>query len=194
MNGHPVSVVVLAYPEVDELDLFGAYSVLSKAAPSLTTRIVADHAEVTGSGGVTFRVAHGIDEVPGADAVVVPGGRGAQAAATDQGLRRVLRAAARSGSAFYGVCSGALLIAAAGLAQTSRIAVHHAKRDLVRVHPVGGVVSGLVRDGSISTVGGDQQESVKSVDLAFALLADFAPEMLAPVAERMEIWPGRRVS
>ncbi|MDX8031048.1 DJ-1/PfpI family protein [Lentzea sp. BCCO 10_0856] len=190
----PVRVVVLAYPRVDELDLFGAYSVLAKAAPRFDVRIAARDEQVTGSGGVTFTAGTDLAAVESADAVVVPGGRGAVDAAADAGLREVLRAADSRGAAMYGVCSGTLLIAAAGLADGRRVAVHHGKRELLRAHPVGDVVSGLVRDGRVSTVGGDHRDSVKSVDLAFALLADFAADLVEPISTRMETRPGRRAS
>ncbi len=190
----PVRVVVLAYPRVDELDLFGAYSVLTKAAPRFDVCIAAREEQITGSGGVTFAVGADLAAVASADAVVVPGGRGAVDAAADDELREVLRAAGSGGAAVYGVCSGALLIAAAGLADGRKVAVHHAKQDLLRAHPVGAVVSGLVRDGRVSTVGGDHRDSVKSVDLAFALLADFAADLVEPISTRMETRPGRRAS
>jgi AraC family transcriptional activator FtrA len=190
----PVRVVLLAYPRVDELDLFGAYAVLAKAAPRLDVRIAASAEQITGSGGVTFTATAGLDAVAQADAVVVPGGRGAREAADDPELRKSLQEAEKRGASWYGVCSGTLLIAAAGLTDGRKVAVHHGKRDLLRAHPVGDVVSGLVRDGRISTVGGDQQVSVKSVDLAFALLADFAADLVREISERIETSPGRRVS
>ena len=53
-------------------------------------------------------------------------------------------------------------------------------------------VKRLVRDGRITTVGGDRRASVKSADLALQLLADLAPHLLEPVCARMEMEPGRR--
>jgi transcriptional regulator GlxA family with amidase domain len=188
--GNLFRVTLLAYPLVDELDLFGAYSVLGKAAsvdPRLEVRIAARESSITGSGGVTFAVTEGIDAVGRADAVVVPGGRGAQQAAEDPELRRVLLAAAERGARFYAVCTGTFLIAAAGLARNSELAVHHAKRDLLSAYPVGAVAEGLVLDGRIRSVGGVRRSSVKSVDLAFQLLNDFAPDTVAPVSARMEV-------
>lgn len=197
--GHPArtagpDIVVLAYPGCDELDLFGAYSVLVKAAAlgqGLRVRLAAREPRVTGSGGATVASAAPLGAVEAADAVVVPGGRGAEQACADEPLLAALRAAAARGAALYAVCSGALLVAAAGLADGRRVAVHHGKRALLRRHPVGEVVAGLTRDGRLCTVGGDRRESVKSVDLAFALLADLAPDAVEAVGARMELRPGR---
>jgi transcriptional regulator GlxA family with amidase domain len=114
-----------------------------------------------------------------------------QAAAEDAGLAASLRDAFVSGAALYGVCSGTILLAAAGLTRRRRVAVHHGKREQLAGSLVGEVTSGLVKDGRITTVGGDRQTSVKSADLAFQLLADFTPHLLDAVCARLEVEPGR---
>lgn len=189
----PACVILVAYPQVDELDLFGAHAVLAKARPRLDVCIAAREDHVTTSGGVTVVVPKRLDVLARADAVVVPGGRGAQAAAADPGLRAALLAASRRHAAFYAVCSGVLILAAARLATGYRVAVHHAKRDLLRDHQVGDIASGFVRDRGLCSVGGDRAPSVKSVDLAFALLTDLAADQLDAISTGMEIAPGRGV-
>ncbi|MFC0435087.1 DJ-1/PfpI family protein [Kutzneria buriramensis] len=181
-------VVLLAYPGVDELDLFGAYAVLAKAVDA---RITAARPQVTGSAGILFAATDGLSVAADADALVVPGGRGARDAAADPELLHVLRAAGSRGTAVFSVCSGALLVAAAGLAAGRRLAVHRNKRTLLAGYPVGEVVTGLVRDGQLRSVGGDRQASVKAVDIAFRVLAEFAPDTVDAVSARTEILPGR---
>jgi AraC family transcriptional activator FtrA len=199
-SARPVRIVLLAYQDVDELDLFGAYAVLAKAAsldspvPRLDVRIAARLSQITSSGGVSFRVEDGLEVAALADALVVPGGRGAQRAAGDPALVAVLQSAASRGAALYGVCSGTLIIAAAGLARERQLAFHHAKRHLLRGYQVGAVTGGLVRDGQITSVGGNLRSSVKSADLAFRLLADFAPGTVSAVCARMELSPGRSLA
>ena len=158
----------------------------------LEVRIAASAPRITASGGARFGAQAGLEAVPAADAVVVPGGRGARSAAGDEALGRALRDAYAAGAALYGVCSGTLLLAAAGLTRGRRVAAHHAKRDDLPGSLAGEVTSGLVRDGRITTVGGDRRASVKSADLALQLLADLAPHLLEPVCARMEMEPGRR--
>ncbi|MEV0591399.1 DJ-1/PfpI family protein [Nonomuraea cavernae] len=209
----PVRVVILAYPGVDDLDLFGAYAVLSKAASiavgrsaesdsaravsveaaerGLEVRIAASALEIITSGGVSFAAQAGLDALGTADAVLVPGGRGVLPAAGNAELTASLRQAFTSGAHFYGVCSGTILLAAAGLTRRRRVAMHHGKRHQLAGSLVGELTSGLVRDGRITTVGGDRRASVKSADLAFQLLADLLPRLLDPVSARMEVVPGR---
>ncbi|MGI8664562.1 MAG: hypothetical protein ACR2N4_00770, partial [Jatrophihabitans sp.] len=51
--------------------------------------------------------------------------------------------------------------------------------------------SGLIRDGQVTTIGGQQLSSAKSLDLALQLVADRRPELLAAVCARMELLPGQ---
>ncbi|MGW5645931.1 DJ-1/PfpI family protein [Saccharopolyspora sp. NPDC003752] len=194
-GAHPARIAVLAYPGVNELDLFGAYAVLAKAASvapgELEVRLAGPVPHLSTSGGVPIGVAADLRYFTAADAVVIPGGRGAADAALDEELLAAVRDASAAGTPVYGVCSGALLIAAAGTARGRTIAVHHAKRGALAPGSVGVVAAGLVRDGRLCTVGGDHRTSVKSVDLAFQLIDDLAPHLVATVSEGMEIVPGR---
>lgn len=186
----PFRVTVLVYPGIDELDLFGVHSVLAKATPRLEVRIASQLAEVRSSGGITFAVPHRLEEVRRPDALVVPGGQGARDASTDTELLEAVRDAARGTALLYAVCTGVLVIAAAGLARGRRVAIHRGKTDLLQGLEVGAVAGGLVRDGPLRTVGGIRRESVKAVDLAFTLLQDLVPDLVEPIADRIEVDPG----
>lgn len=193
-----INIALLAYDGVDELDLFGAYAVLSKAAelpttgshPALTVYLCGP-AEVTGSAGVRFMVSHSTETLEQAQVVLVPGGRGAASAAKDPAILAALERVLDRGGRLYGVCSGSLIIAATGRAANICLAIHRRKRELLRSYRVRDVGEGLVREGAITTVGGDLRQSVKSIDLAFAILADHAPATVEPTASRLEIIPGR---
>jgi putative intracellular protease/amidase len=184
-------VAVLGYAGVDDLDLVGVHAVLAKGG--LPVRIVAGPPTFPTSGGLILAAGAGLDALATATAVVVPGGRGAATAATDPAIQTALAGALRSGARMYGVCTGSLILAAAGLAG-HRLAVHGAKRDLLRGLGVAEIGVGLVRSGPVCTVGGDRRASVKSVDLGFEILADLAPHMVAEVQARMELDPGRVAS
>ncbi|GIF15711.1 DJ-1/PfpI family protein [Actinoplanes teichomyceticus] len=193
----PLHIAVLAYPDVDELDLFGAYAVLSKAGllarpGQVVTWIAAPRETVTGSGGAVVTAHRDLASVAEARAVVIPGGRGAAAAASDQRIGQALRDADASGARLYSVCSGALLVAGAGLAAGRRLAIHAGKTEQLRELGVEPAPGGIVREGRLCSVGGDRRPSVKSVDIAFALLDDFLPALGEPVMARTEIEPGRR--
>lgn len=192
-------VVVLAYEGVDELDLFGAWSVLKKAeetSPPLSSagvrvRLAGPQGNVSASGGTSFAVPFGLDVLSGARAVVVPGGKGARQAAIDPAIRLALTDAIDRGARVYGVCTGSLIIASTNRASERCLAIHRNKREALLDFPVSEVRSGLVDDGPFLTVGGDDAPSVKSVDIGLAVLRDIAPYAIAPVTTRMEISEGR---
>ncbi|KVK73685.1 short-chain dehydrogenase [Burkholderia sp. MSMB1498] len=195
-----VDVILLAYDGVDALDLFGVHAVLAKAsavtapdgAAPLRVAIAAASRVITTSCGIDLSCGAPLDTLDHARAIVVPGGRGAAAAARHPSLATLLARAHMRGAAIYVVCSGALLVAAAGIANGRRLAIHHDKQQWLRdVAPSVEPAAGLIADGRLCSVGGDASPSTKATDLAFQLLADFAPYAVAPVAARMELRPGR---
>ncbi|WP_410014887.1 DJ-1/PfpI family protein [Sodalis sp. C49] len=204
MNTVPktIKVALLSYNGVDELDLFGAYSVLKKAAdvtpeeyqPDIDIYLASTSNETIGSSGIRFRTTNNLEQIISASAVVIPGGKGASEAAKDERIISLLVKAFENGSTLYGICTGSLLIAATGKASHSSLAIHHNKRQMLSDHPLIHIKTGLVRDGRIITIGGDMQPSLKSIDLAFAILTDIAPYTISPVSLRMEVIPGRGVS
>lgn len=194
-----LKVRVLAFSEVDDLDLMGAYAVLSKAAeiaragppPRLDIAIAAERPELNTAGGLRFQAQAGLDEAGRLDAVLVPGGRGIQRVLSSAPHLDYLRTAHRHGAAIYSVCSGALLVAVAGIAGATTLAIHAAKRSELAGLADCAPGVGLIRDGGLTSVGGDRRSSVKSVDLALQLVFDHADGLLPELLARLELCQGR---
>jgi transcriptional regulator GlxA family with amidase domain len=190
-----IDIVIVAYPGVDELDLFGVYAPLVKAgrygAPGheLAVTIAAAQAEIVCSGGATVRRQAGLDATATATALVLPGGTGVHEAARDDRVLVTIRRAYHRGALVYSICSGAFLLGAAGLAMGRRVAVHAAKQELLASATGCEPASGLVRQGRIFSIGGRSEPGVKAVSMGFQLLRDLAPETVDPVAARLEITP-----
>ncbi|MEU4062671.1 DJ-1/PfpI family protein [Streptomyces wedmorensis] len=187
-------VGVLTYAGVDELDLAGVCSPLFKAARCAlhgeefdVVLLGAEPSFVT-SGGLRTDGALPLAEAATCDIMVVPGGRGSARAAETAVLVDTVREAGERGAALYAVCSGALVVAAAGIA-AGRLAVHRDKRSQLRALTGAEIVQGLVRDPKVVSVGGLATPSVKAVDIAFAVLCDHLPECVRCIADRMEIQP-----
>lgn len=198
MSAQPkaLTVCVLAYPGVDELDLFGAYVPLAKAAgrdgSRLRVDLVSAEDRVLGSNGVSLLVGGRLDTVERSDAVVVPGGRGIAEVAADRRYVGPLARARDRGIPLYAVCSGALLLAAAGVLSGHWVAVHHHKRDQLAAAADCHVTAGLVKDRGICSIGGETTRAVKGVDLGFQLLRDLVPDAVEYVSDRLETRPGPR--
>ncbi|MEU1904295.1 DJ-1/PfpI family protein [Streptomyces hygroscopicus] len=192
------AVRVLAYEGVDELDLFGALAPLDKGARctqhdnGLEVALVAPGSDVTTSGGTRLTGIASLDALADCDVLVVPGGRGAEAAAASERLRTAVRDTAARGAELFAVCTGVLLVAAAGV-RAGRLAVHADKHQLLRTVAPGvreaDIGRGLVRDPALVSIGGLADRGLKGTDIAFEVLRRHAPGCVGCVARRMEVVP-----
>jgi putative intracellular protease/amidase len=191
-----VHILLLGYDGVDDLDFFGAWSVLSKAAqmtstaadgPALTAQILSIESRFRTAAGITISPPARADCSSPAAAIVIPGGAGAADAGRCPELRSRLIAERAGGARFYTICSGALLPAACGLLEGMRVAIHGAKIGLLKDSGCREIVSGCQRDDWLTSIGGAPSEMVKSVRIGFQVLEDFCPSVVEAVSSRMEI-------
>lgn len=162
----PLRVHFLLFGGVDALDYLAPHEVLHharEAGAMVDTRLVSQSGprQVTTSSGVRFDVDAGWSPQD-ADVIVVPGGgygRGPQTAGVDAEIHRgdipaLLTAARRPGLTFASVCTGAMLLSAAGITKDRPCTTHHfAIADLEKQ---GGRVTDarVVDDGDLITAGG----------------------------------------
>jgi transcriptional regulator GlxA family with amidase domain len=190
----PLTLDIVVYEGVDELDAIGPLEVLRSAAKfgaDLSVRLVArDSSEiVTGSFGLQFRP----DAVyqPGeADITIVTGG--AWIARGDVGawgeVQRgdwlpLLAETQRHGKVLAGVCTGTMLLAHAGVIGNRPATTHHAAWDDLVATGATLVKERVVDDGDLITCGG----VTSGIDLALHLVArEFSSDLAAKVADRME--------
>ena len=187
-------IEIVVFDGFDDLDAFGPQEVLSHAAKRLdgwSSTLVA----VDAAGTVTS--AHGVVVQPDAvlgtpDLVVVPGGgwhsdRGARAEAERGVLPRRLAELADRGTIVASVCTGAMILAAAGLT-AGRPAVTHASA-LDDLEASGALVrrdERVVDDGTLVTAGG----VTSGLDLALHLVArEAGPATARAVAAHIEYTP-----
>jgi transcriptional regulator GlxA family with amidase domain len=111
-----VQAAIVLYPRLTALDAIGPYEVLQRV-PSITPVFVgAARGEVrTENGFLGLTVDAAFDEVPAPDVVVVPGGVGSRALLTPNPLLDWLRAVHPGTRFTTSVCTGSLVLAAAGL-------------------------------------------------------------------------------
>jgi len=188
-----VWVDILVYDGLDELDAVGPLEVLRSAAAAgagLDVRLVSGEAprEVVGAYGLRFLP--DAPWQPGAEVLVVPGGgwadraeRGAWGEVRRGELFPLLRQAAADGAVMAAVCSGAMLVAAAGLVGTRRAATHHSAAADLAATGAQVVDDRVVDEGDLVTSGG----VTAGIDLALWLVERFFDRELADrLARRME--------
>jgi transcriptional regulator GlxA family with amidase domain len=154
---------ILLFDGFDELDAIGPWEVLAGAAQrtrSSVQLVALDCArEVTGAGGAVIRTHAPLSERP--DVVIVPGGgwfdrseRGVWAEVQRGEVPSAIAARKRAGSVLASVCTGALLLAAAGVLDGRRATTNPGAYDDLRAHPGIDVVEArLVDDGDVLTAG-----------------------------------------
>ena len=165
-------VVFALYPGVTQLDFTGPYEVLSRLPGA---RCVL--ASTTGLGictpqGLRFEGLQRLSEVRECALLCVPGGYGCVQAMEDQEFLGELRRLAASARYLSSVCTGSLLLGAAGLLRGRRAACHWAWREGLRAFGAIPDEARVVRDGHVFSGGG----VTAGIDLALSVMAEVAGE------------------
>lgn len=178
------AIGVLIFPDFQLLDAAGpiaAFEVagwLAGQGAGYRLLVLAAAAGPIASSSGAAMVASAIAEAPGLDTLIVAGGTGTRVAMADAALLAFLREAAGRTRRVTSVCSGAYLLAAAGLLEGRRAATHWRRAaDLARRFPGVKVEPDciFVRDGDIWTSAGISA----GIDLSLALITDDLGEAVA---------------
>ena len=177
----PRRVEVLAFPDVQLLDVAGPLQAFTAAndqiakgpaSAAYTIRVVApDGAQIRATSGLTFATEPLPDPAESLDTLIVAGGQGVMRAAEDPRLVDWLRARASASRRTASVCTGAFLLAAAGLLDRRRAVTHWEYCDLLsRRYPAVTVDPDpiFVHDGPVWSSAG----VTAGIDLSLALLED----------------------
>jgi transcriptional regulator GlxA family with amidase domain len=195
------TVTFLVFDDLELLDLAGPVDVLQSAnelgadPPYGTFVVSADGRSVRSGGGVEIGVDASLDQLRGRrspiDSLVVVGGWGANRAADDPDLCRDVAALSRRARRTISVCTGALVLAAAGLLDGRRATTHWGFCDLLADrHPNVEVEPDqiYVRDGDVWTSAG----VTAGIDLFLALVdADHGAEVAHEVARDLVVFVRR---
>src|SRR5690349_17250539 len=178
---------IVVFDGFDELDAIAPYEALSRAAElgaDLRVELVTldERAEVAGHYRSRVRPDNRLGGEPRPDVVIVPGGgwnhrgpRGARAEAERGALPWALAELHQRGTILAGVCTGTMLIAAAGLLRERHATTHHLALDELRAAGAEVVRARVVDDGDIVTAGG----VTSGLDLALWLVERFAGPAVA---------------
>ena len=145
----PRTVAILAFDDMEVLDFAGPYEVFNVAGelgedrPFSVFSVGLTGAPAVGRGGFTVVPAYSLDDAPPPDLLVVPGGAGTRPLLRDERLLGWLRERAAEVELLLSVCTGALLLGAAGLLERRPATTHHdAYDELAAISPTTQVVRG----------------------------------------------------
>jgi cyclohexyl-isocyanide hydratase len=187
MSAEMPLIVFALFPDVTQLDFTGPHEVFSSLPRARVVMASTEGGEIVATGGMTFTGLHRLDEIPECEVVCVPGGRGAtNVAIRDEAFLRELRRLAGTARFVTSVCTGSLVLGAAGLLRGKRAATHWGWRDLLV--PFGAIPDSarVVRDGNVITGGG----VTAGIDFALSVVAELAGSETAQAIQlRLEYAP-----
>lgn len=174
----PVTVVIPLFDGVTQLDFTGPYQMLSLWPGARLIPASVGGRPVT-TAGLTFTALADLAELDTCDVLLVPGGRNATEPAQDPVFLAAVRRLAASARYITSVCTGSLILAAAGVVTGKRMACHWAWRDIL---PLFGVIpdeARFVRDGNVLSGGG----VTAGIDFGLILLAELAGQDTAEAVQ-----------
>lgn len=183
---------LFVYPRFQLLDVAGPVSVFEMAgrllkSPVSTRLLAVEPGAVQSSAGVEV-TAFGIEAADDIDILIVAGGLGVDAAAASPRALDFIRSCASRGRRVASVCSGAFLLASAGLLDGRRATTHWGRtEDFLRRFPRVRLEPDriFVKDGSIWTSAGISA----GIDLALAMAAeDFGETIARQVARQLVVF------
>ncbi|KVD33154.1 DJ-1/PfpI family protein [Burkholderia ubonensis] len=160
----------LVFPGVQQLDLTGPHDVLASLPDAAAHLVWKTREPVASSSGLALTPGHTFADCPPLDVICIPGGTGITDLLSDRETIDFVRE--RSAAARYvtSVCTGALLLGAAGLLRGRRATTHWTFHALLE--PLGAVPvrERVVRDGNLITGGG----VTAGIDFALTIAAELA--------------------
>lgn len=161
-------IAILIFDKLTALDAVGPYEVLSRL-PGAELSFVAKEAgpKRSDTGALALTADLSLSEVPNPDIVLVPGGEGNRPLMRDDEVLDWLRAAHQGTTWTTSVCTGSLVLGAAGLLEGKRATSHWAFRDRLREFGAEPVAERVVTDGRVVTAAGVSS----GIDMALHLAA-----------------------
>jgi cyclohexyl-isocyanide hydratase len=158
---------MLIFPRLTQLDMTGPYEVLARL-PNTTVDLVAKTmAPVTTDRGMQILPTTTYADCPPLAVIMVPGGPGQQDLMEDEDALGFLRAQAAQAQFITSVCTGSLVLAAAGLLKGKRATCHWAALDYLALMGAVPVDEKVVVDGNVVTGAG----VTSGIDFALQLAA-----------------------
>ena len=174
----PVTIVFPIFPGVTQLDFTGPLQVLDRK-PEISVVVASIGGVAIHAHGLTFAGLAKLEDVASCDVLCVPGGGGvAQAVGHDAFMRHIRRLGLQA-RYITSVCSGSLILGAAGLLEGKRAACHWASHDMLALFGAIPDSSRVARDGNVITGGG----VTAGIDFGLTLLAELTDEMTAQSAQ-----------
>ena len=172
---------MLVFPDLTQLDLSGPYAVLARLPGAETMLLWKTLDPVRSEHGLTILPMATLSSCPPLDLVLVPGGVGINPLLEDGEVLAFVRRAAATARYVVGICTGSLVLGAAGLLEGRRAACHWMARDFLRRFGADPVPDRVVVDGKFITGGG----VTAGIDFALRIVAELKGQEVAEAIQLM---------
>lgn len=169
-----LQIVIPLFSGVTHLDFTGPHQILCRLPGAKVTVASLDGGDVEAD-GLTFTRLTKLSDVEVCDLLLVPGGFGVTQAMNDRDFIAEIRRLADGARYVTSVCTGSLVLGAAGLLKGRRAACHWAWRDQLALFGAIPDPSRVARDGRYITGGG----VTAGIDFALTVVAELAGEAVA---------------
>jgi cyclohexyl-isocyanide hydratase len=170
-----IHIGLLLFPRLTQLDLTSPFEVFAKWPDASVHLLWKTLEPVAAETGMRILPDATLADGPQLDVVCVPGGPGVSAVMEDAEVLAFLRRQAGGARFVTSVCTGALVLGAAGLLRGRRATTHWASHDLLAAFGAIPTKGRVVRDGTLITGGG----VTAGIDFALTVVAEIAGAAVA---------------
>jgi putative intracellular protease/amidase len=166
----PFLIVEAIYPGMTQLDFTGPHTIFSRL-PNVVTVVASLHGGIVESeGALQFAGVTRLADVDQCDLLFMPGGMTATEVINDPAFMAEIKRLGAGATYLTSVCTGSLILGAAGFLRGRRAACHWAWRDMLRLFGAEPDPARVVRDGDVITGGG----VTAGIDFALTVAAELA--------------------
>jgi transcriptional regulator GlxA family with amidase domain len=171
-----MNIAIPIFDRLTALDAVGPYEVLSRL-PGARVQFLAESEgpKRTDNGMLALSADAPLDALPDPDVIVVPGGFGTQPLMEDETMLGWLRTAHQTSEWTTSVCTGSLLLAAAGILEGLEATTHWMSLQTLARYGATPVTRRVVEQGKVITAAGVSS----GIDMALVLAARIAGEEVA---------------
>ncbi|MGH2955358.1 MAG: DJ-1/PfpI family protein [Solirubrobacterales bacterium] len=171
-----MKIAILVFDKLVALDAIAPYEVLSRLPGAELSFVAKDTGmKRTDTGALGIGADRTLEELTDPDIVLVPGGEGNRPLLDDDEVLGWLRSAHEGTTWTTSVCTGALVLGAAGILDGLRATTHWAYRERLRAYGAEPVTERVVFEGKVVTAAGVSS----GIDMALRLAAEIAGEQVA---------------
>jgi cyclohexyl-isocyanide hydratase len=175
----PFRIVFILYPKLTQLDFTGPYEVLARMPGAEAIIASKEGGDLATELGLTFTNLRKLADIEHADLIMIPGGPGQTAAMLDPDFMAQVKRLGESAKYLTSVCTGSLILGAAGLLKGKRAGSHWAYRELLTNFGATPDDARVVRDGNVVTGGG----VTAGIDIALSIVADLRGDDVAKMIQ-----------